>query len=46
VQTGEAVDGIRLAAAILPCIYFGVSLIPLYFYRLTERELKSTRRVA
>jgi GPH family glycoside/pentoside/hexuronide:cation symporter len=44
VQTAEAVDGIRYAAALLPCLYFGASLIPLWFYRLTEADLKSTAR--
>jgi GPH family glycoside/pentoside/hexuronide:cation symporter len=41
VQTQEAIDGIRYCAAFLPCLYFGLSLIPLAFYKLTERELKS-----
>ena len=40
-QTAEAIDGIRLSAAFLPCLYFGLSLIPLWFYRLTEAELKA-----
>jgi GPH family glycoside/pentoside/hexuronide:cation symporter len=39
----ETVDGIRYCAAWLPCFYFGLSLIPLYFYRLTEKELNTTR---
>lgn len=46
VQTAETIDGIRYCAAFLPCIYFGVSLIPLWFYRLTEQQLKATQRVA
>ena len=41
-QTVEAIDGIRYCAAFLPCFYFAISMIPLYFYRLTERELKAT----
>ncbi|MEY3465862.1 MAG: MFS transporter [Gammaproteobacteria bacterium] len=41
-QTVEAIDGIRYCAAFLPCLYFALSMIPLYFYRLTERELKAT----
>jgi GPH family glycoside/pentoside/hexuronide:cation symporter len=45
-QTPETIDGIRYAAAFLPCLYFGISLIPLFFYRLTEHELKATQRVA
>lgn len=44
VQTPEAIDGIRLAAGILPCIYFAASLPMLYFYRLTEKTLKATVR--
>jgi GPH family glycoside/pentoside/hexuronide:cation symporter len=39
----ETVDGIRYCAAWLPCFYFGLSLIPLCFYRLTEKELNTTR---
>ncbi len=45
VQTQETIDGIRYCAAFLPIIYFGVSLIPLYFYRLTEKDLANTPRV-
>ena len=41
-QSVEAIDGIRYCAAFLPCFYFAISMIPLYFYRLTERELKAT----
>jgi GPH family glycoside/pentoside/hexuronide:cation symporter len=44
-QTAETIDGIRYCAAFLPCIYFGVSLIPLWFYRLTEKQLGETRQV-
>jgi len=44
VQTAEAIDGMRYAAALLPCLYFGASLIPLWFYRLTEENLKITAR--
>jgi GPH family glycoside/pentoside/hexuronide:cation symporter len=44
-QSAASVDGIRLAAAWLPCIYFLVSLVPLYFYRLTASELQETRRL-
>jgi GPH family glycoside/pentoside/hexuronide:cation symporter len=40
VQTAATIDGIRYCAAYLPCIYFGLSLIPLWFYRLTEKDLK------
>jgi GPH family glycoside/pentoside/hexuronide:cation symporter len=39
VQTVEALDGIRYSAALLPALYFGLSLIPIYFYRLTEQSL-------
>jgi Na+/melibiose symporter-like transporter len=46
VQTAETIDGIRYCAAFLPCLYFGISLIPLWFYRLTEQDLKATQRVA
>jgi GPH family glycoside/pentoside/hexuronide:cation symporter len=42
VQTAEAVDGIRIAAGVLPCLYFALSLPCLYFYRLTEKTLKAT----
>lgn len=45
VQTPEAIDGIRIAAGVLPCIYFALSLPCLYFYRLTEESLKSAKRV-
>jgi GPH family glycoside/pentoside/hexuronide:cation symporter len=41
VQTQETIDGIRYCAAFLPCLYFGLSLIPLSFYKLTQRELES-----
>ncbi|MCS6947811.1 MAG: MFS transporter [Steroidobacteraceae bacterium] len=44
VQSAETIDGIRYCAAYLPCIYFALSLVPLYFYRLTERELQALRR--
>jgi GPH family glycoside/pentoside/hexuronide:cation symporter len=40
-QTAEAIDGIRYCAAFLPCFYFAISLIPLWFYRLDERTLKA-----
>jgi GPH family glycoside/pentoside/hexuronide:cation symporter len=40
-QTQETIDGIRYCAAFLPCLYFGLSLIPLSFYKLTQRELES-----
>lgn len=40
-QTAEAIDGIRYYAAFLPCFYFAISLIPLWFYRLDERTLKA-----
>lgn len=43
-QTQETIDGIRYCAAWLPTIYFGLSLIPLYFYRLTEKDLLATSR--
>ena len=46
VQTQEAIDGIRYCAAFLPCIYFGLSLIPLAFYRLTAKELAAMPRPA
>lgn len=46
VQTAETIDGIRYCAAFLPCIYFGLSLIPLSFYRLTERDLKDAKPLA
>lgn len=42
VQSPEAVEGIRVAAALLPCLYFALSLPCLYFYRLTEKTLKAT----
>lgn len=45
VQTAETIDGIRYCAAFLPCFYFGISLLPLWFYRLTEAQLKTTQRV-
>lgn len=45
VQTAETIDGIRYCAAFLPCFYFGISLLPLWFYRLTEAQLKATQRV-
>lgn len=44
VQTPEAIAGIKLAAAFLPCLYFALSIPCLLFYRLTEETLKSTRR--
>ncbi|MCC6171088.1 MAG: MFS transporter [Gammaproteobacteria bacterium] len=46
VQTQDAIDGIRYCAAFLPCLYFGLSLIPLAFYRLTAKELQSMPRPA
>ncbi|MCP5470962.1 MAG: MFS transporter [Sinobacteraceae bacterium] len=46
VQTQEALDGIRYCAAFLPCLYFGLSLIPLAFYRLTAKTLESMPRPA
>jgi len=45
VQTAETIDGIRYCAAFLPCLYFGLSLIPLSFYTLTEKDLIATQRV-
>jgi glycoside/pentoside/hexuronide:cation symporter, GPH family len=45
-QSAESIDGIRLAAALLPCLYFLASFVPLHFYRLTARELGSAQRVA
>ena len=45
-QTQEAIDGIRYCAAFLPCLYFGLSLIPLSFYKLTQRELEAMPRPA
>ena len=44
VQTPEAIEGIRLAAALLPCLYFALSIPCLAFYRLTEQSLKATQR--
>jgi GPH family glycoside/pentoside/hexuronide:cation symporter len=41
VQTQETIDGIRYCAAFLPCLYFGLSLIPLAFYKLTQKELEA-----
>ena len=41
VQTGEAVDGIRHAAALLPALYFALSLPFLFAYRLTESKLRA-----
>lgn len=41
VQTQETIDGIRYCAAFLPCLYFGLSLIPLAFYKLTQAELEA-----
>ncbi len=43
-QTAEAIDGIRYCAAFLPCFYFAISLIPLWFYRLDEQTLKAAQR--
>lgn len=43
-QTAEAIDGIRYCAAFLPCFYFAISLVPLWFYRLDERTLKAAQR--
>jgi glycoside/pentoside/hexuronide:cation symporter, GPH family len=45
-QSIESIDGIRLAAALLPCLYFLASFVPLYFYRLTARDLSSAQRIA
>lgn len=42
-QSAASVDGIRLAAALLPCLYFVLSFVPLHFYRLTARELRASR---
>jgi GPH family glycoside/pentoside/hexuronide:cation symporter len=42
VQTPEAIDGIRITAALLPCLYFALSIPCLAFYRLTEARLKAT----
>jgi len=44
VQSEAAIDGIRIAAAALPCLYFGLSIFCLAGYRLTEKMLKETRR--
>lgn len=44
VQTPEAIAGIKWAAALLPCLYFALSIPCLGFYRLTEVTLKDTRR--
>jgi GPH family glycoside/pentoside/hexuronide:cation symporter len=40
-QSAAAIEGIRYAAAFLPFLYFGLSLIPLWFYRLTQRDLEA-----
>ena len=45
-QSAASIEGIRLAAAALPCLYFLASFVPLYFYRLTARELASAPRIA
>jgi GPH family glycoside/pentoside/hexuronide:cation symporter len=45
VQTSAAVEGIRYAAAFLPCLYFGLSIPLLFLYRLDEATLKATRRL-
>ena len=45
VQTQDTIDGIRYCAAFLPCLYFGLSLIPLAYYKLTEKDLLQTQRV-
>ncbi len=44
VQTPGAIEGIKWAAALLPCLYFALSIPCLAFYRLTEEILKGTRR--
>ncbi len=44
VQSPEAIAGIKWAAALLPCLYFALSIPCLAFYRLTEESLKHTRR--
>ncbi|HKZ74862.1 MAG TPA: MFS transporter, partial [Steroidobacteraceae bacterium] len=44
VQTPASADGIRIAAAVLPCLYFAASIPFLFVYRLTEEKLSSTRR--
>jgi len=46
VQTPEAIDGIRHAAAYLPCLYFGLSIPLLLFYHLDEAKLKGTAQAA
>jgi len=46
VQTPQAIDGIRHAAALLPCLYFGLSIPLLLFYRLDEAKLKATPQAA
>ena len=43
VQTAETIDGIRYCAAFLPSLYFAISLLPLWFYRLDEQTLKAAR---
>ena len=42
VQPPEALRGILMGQAVLPAIYFAVSIAILYFYRLTESRLKGT----
>lgn len=44
VQSEAAIQGIRIAAATLPCLYFALSIPCLLAYRLTEKVLKETRR--
>lgn len=44
VQTPDAIAGIKWAAALLPCLYFALSIPCLAYYRLTEESLKNTRR--
>jgi len=44
VQTPEAIQGIKVAAALLPCLYFALSIPCLMAYRLTEQVLKDSRR--
>lgn len=41
-QPPEALHGILLVQAVLPALYFGVSVAVLWFYTLTEAKLKNT----
>ena len=42
VQPESALRGILMGQAVLPALYFSVSVAILYFYRLTEEGLKNT----